>query len=169
MIIRTEQKNDYDNIKKVVYEAFKNAEHTDGNEHNLVDKLRSSKGFIEELTLVAIENDEIIGHILFTEVKVSGHRGIALAPLSVSPNHQRKGVGTALMNEAHLRAKKLGYPFSIVLGSNDYYPKAGYKTAYDHGILAPFEVPKEFFMVLLLDENFLATGTVEYVKEMLEG
>lgn len=64
MIIRREQSADYDAVYQVVKEAFANAEHTDGNEKNLVVELRKSKSFIPELSLVAVEDGEIVGHIL---------------------------------------------------------------------------------------------------------
>ncbi len=167
MIIRQEKQNDYIKIKEVVKNAFEGAEHSDGNEYNLVDKLRLSSKFVKELALVAEENDEIIGHIMFTEVKVGEKTGLALAPLSVLPKQQKKGVGTALMNKAHKLAKEMGYEFSVVLGSKKYYERVGYKPANQYGILAPFDVPSENFMVLFLNENvFKINGVAQYVKEM---
>lgn len=168
MTIREETKKDYDEIRELVKKAFESAEHTDGNEFNLVDDLRKSNGFIPELTLIAEENEHIIGHILFTKIKVKEHTGIALAPLSVLPTAQKQGVGTALMNKAHKLAKNLGYEFSVVLGSEKYYPKVGYQPAINFGIKPPFDIPSENYMVLFLTDNkFEINGTVEYVKEML--
>ncbi len=64
----------------------------------------------------------------------------------------------------------MGYGFSVVLGSEKYYPRVGYKTAKDFGISPPFDVPSENFMVLFLNENTAKTkGTVKYVKEIFEG
>ena len=170
MIIRQELQEDYSRIKEVVRIAFESAEHTDGNEYNLVDKLRSSRGFVKELALIAEEDGEIIGHIMFTEIRVGESVGLALAPLSVVPSVQKQGIGTALMNKAHQIAEELGYGFSVVLGDDRYYTRVGYKTASDYGILAPFDVPEENFMVLFLKDDIgEVKGTVEYVKEMLEG
>ncbi len=169
MLIRQEKQGDYAKIKELVKNAFENAEHSDANEHNLVDKLRKSSGFVKELALVAEENDEIIGHIMFTEVMVGDKIGLALAPLSVSPKQQQKGVGTALMNSAHKTAKEIGYEFCVVLGSAKYYQRVGYKPASEYGILPPFDVPDENFMVLFLKGNVLkVNGALQYVKEMLE-
>ena len=170
MIIRQEEIKDFNEIKEMVKGAFETAEHTEGNEYLLVDSLRTSNGFVKELALVAEENDIIIGHIMFTKIKVGNKIGLALAPLSVLPSAQNKGVGTALMNKAHAKAKKMGYGFSVVLGSDKYYPKVGYKTAKPFGILAPFEVPDENFMVLFLNDDISSVkGTVEYVKEIFAG
>ncbi len=169
MLIRTEQKVDFDEIRDVVKTAFETAEHTDGAEYILVDKLRKSDGFASELALVAEKNGRIIGHIMFTKVNVGDETGLALAPLSVVPSAQRKGVGTALIRKAHEVAKALGYNFSVVLGSEKYYQKFGYKTASEYGIIAPFDVPAENFMVCHFNENAeKISGEVDYVKEFFE-
>ena len=62
LIIRQERPEDYDAVYHVVKEAFENAEYTDGNEQNLVVALRKSKSFIPELSLVAVEDEKIVGH-----------------------------------------------------------------------------------------------------------
>ena len=72
LIIRQERPEDYDTVYHVVKEAFENAEYTDGNEQNLVAALRKSKSFIPELSLVAVEDEKIVGHILFTKAVVQG-------------------------------------------------------------------------------------------------
>ncbi len=169
MIIRQEEQKDYSEIAQVVKAAFEKAEHTDGNEFVLVGRLRNSDGFVKELALVAEENNEIIGHIMFTKAKVCEKTGLALAPLSVAPKAQKKGVGTALMKRAHEIAIEMGYEFSIVVGSEKYYPKVGYKKASDFGIKAPFDVPNENFMVLFFTQNISEIkGTAVYVKEIFE-
>ncbi len=166
MIIRKEIKADYDEVYELIKAAFKTAEHSGGDEQDLVVRLRNSEEFIPELSLVAVESDVIIGHILFTKIKIGERTEIALAPLSVHPDHQKKGVGTALMKEGHKIATELGYEFSIVLGSNKYYPRLGYIKASTFGITAPFDVPDENFMAI----NFLGNDTklnneVVYSKE----
>lgn len=151
VLIRTEQESDYEQVYKVVNEAFKNASHSDGNEPDLVNKLRKSKAFIPELSLVAIKNGKIAGHILFTKAYVNEHTVLALAPLSVLPDCQRQGVGLALIEAGHQIAKSLGYEFSVVLGHPEYYPKAGYVPAGLYGIKPPFPVADENFMALCLN------------------
>lgn len=66
MNIRQEQPTDYDVVYQIIKEAFATAEYSDGNEQDLVVSLRKSKSFIPELSLVAIEDNRIVGHILFT-------------------------------------------------------------------------------------------------------
>lgn len=140
MQIRKERPEDYNSIYNVVKEAFESAEHADGNEQDLVTALRKSPNYIPELSLVAEDNGKIIGHIMFTKAKVGDNDVLALAPLSVLPEFQRKGVGTALINEGHKIAKELRYGYSVVLGSEIYYPRTGYVPADTFGILPPFDV-----------------------------
>ena len=164
--IRQENKNDYEQVYNVVKTAFENAEHSDGNEQDLVNDLRKSDSFIPELSLVAVKDNKIVGHILFTKIKIGKYGELALAPLAVLPKYQRQGIGKKLIETGHKIAKELGYNYSIVLGSEKYYPKFGYTSAIDYGIKAPFEVPNENFMAIKLkDTEVEIKGTVQYAKE----
>lgn len=153
MHIRQERPGDYEAVYQVVKEAFAGAEQADGDEQDLVVRLRSSKSFVPELSLVAEEDGKIVGHILFTRATVGGAEVLALAPLSVLPSYQNRGIGQALIREGHRVAKQLGYGYSVVLGHKAYYPKAGYVPASQYGIQAPFEVEDEYFMAVRLDET----------------
>ena len=164
--IRQENKNDYEEIYDVVKTAFETAEHSDGNEQDLVVALRNSDSFIPELSLVAIKDNKIVGHILFTKIKIGNHEELALAPLAVLPEYQKQGIGSKLIQQGHKIAKELGYHYSIVLGSETYYPKFGYVPAIQYGIKAPFEVSNENFMAIKLnDTDAEIKGTVQYAKE----
>lgn len=163
MIIRQEEPRDYSAVYQVVKSAFENAEHSDGNEQELVVALRNSSAFVPELSLVAVCDGRIVGHILFTKVTVSGKIALALAPLSVLPVYQRQGIGQALMAEGHKIAQELGYEYSIVLGHPQYYPKVGYRPASSFGIKAPFDVPDDNFMAIKLKPTVeFINGTVKY-------
>lgn len=163
MTIRQETAQDHASVYEVVKAAFAAAEESGGTEQDLVVKLRSSAAFVPELSLVAEEEGKIIGHILFTKAEVNGQTVLALAPLSVLPAYQRRGVGLALMAEGHRAAKELGFGFSVVLGHAGYYPKAGYRPAGRFGITAPFDVPEENFMAIQLDPAAKAPrGTLRY-------
>ncbi len=164
--IRQENNKDYEEVYNVVKMAFESAKHSDGNEQDLVVDLRKSKNFIPKLSLVAIFDDKIVGYILFTKIKIGKSTELALAPLAVLPEYQRQGIGKKLIKEGHKIAKKLGYHFSFVLGSEKYYPKSGYVPASRYGIKAPFEVADENFMAIKLnDTDKEIAGTVEYAKE----
>ncbi len=163
MEIRQERASDYNTVFQVVTEAFSHAEHSDGNEQQLVTLLRSSPSFIPELSLVAVDEGKVVGHILFTKIAIGEHTELALVPLSVLPAYQRRGIGLALIQEGHRVAKQLGYDYSVVLGSPAYYPRAGYLPASAYGIRAPFEVRDENYMAFKLRDNApQVRGTVKY-------
>lgn len=166
MLIRKEEKKDYETIYSLVKQAFDSAEQADGNEQDLVSELRKGKSFIPELSLVAEKDGILVGHIMFTKAMVGTRVILALAPLSVLPEYQRQGIGTALIKEGHRIAKELGYEYSVVLGSETYYPRVGYLPADIFGIKAPFEVPRENFMVYkLAPDAAIIQGTMKYATE----
>ncbi|CAM1344173.1 GNAT family N-acetyltransferase [Tenacibaculum amylolyticum] len=174
MTIREENKNDHKEVFNVIEKAFKNEEFTDHKEQFLVERLRKSDAFIPELSLVAEIDGEIVGHILVTKLRIKNKANefdsLALAPVSVIPKFQGKGIGGKLILESHKIAKEIGYKSIILLGHEKYYPKFGYKQADKFGIELPFDVPKENCMTIELIENGLngVSGMVEYPKEFNE-
>lgn len=90
-------------------------------------------------------------------------KAIALAPLAVLPGFQNQGIGRALIEAGHRKAKEGDYYCSVVLGSPEYYSKSGYLSALPFGIEAPFEVPTQFYMVFPFKHK-LPHGTVIYSK-----
>lgn len=166
LIIRQENKNDYEEVYNVIKTAFETAEHSDGNEQDLVVALRKSDNFIPELSLVAVIDNKIVGYILFTKIKIGKQEELALAPLGVLPEYQKQGIGRTLIQEGNKKVKELGYHYSVVLGSDKYYPKFGYVSAKEYGIVAPFDVPDENFMAIKLnDTDIEIKGIVQYAKE----
>nr|WP_325184929.1 N-acetyltransferase [uncultured Oscillibacter sp.] len=153
MRIRQEREADYPEIYRLVKEAFATAEHADGHEQDLVEALRKGPAYLPELALVAEEDGRLAGHILLTRASVGGDPVLVLAPLSVRPAFQRQGVGTALMREAHRIARVLGYDYILVLGSEHYYPRVGYRPAEELGVTVPAGFPSANFMALRLQEE----------------
>lgn len=166
MTIRAERPTDRDTVYRVVQKAFETAEQSDGNEQDLVNALRKSHAFVPELSLVAQIDEKIVGHILFTKLQIGEHTALALAPLSVLPQYQRQGIGTSLVLEGHRIAQALGYSYSVVLGSEKYYPRMGYLPAETFGIKPCFSVPSKNFMAYKLCENApIISGVVKYAEE----
>ena len=171
VIIRQERTTDFTTAFNLIKLAFKNDKISDYNEQLIVEELRKSTTFIPEFSLVAEFNNEIVGHILLTKINIKNNKqqfvSLALAPVSVLPKHQRKGIGGQLIKKAHQIAKKAGYKSIVVLGHENYYPKFGYQQAHKFGIKFPFKAPKENCMVVELIKNGLqvVSGTVEYPKE----
>ncbi len=168
LIIRQEKASDYQRINNVIVEAFKDAEHTDHKEQELVGRLRESSSFIPELSLVTQLDGDIVGHILLTKIKINNKSesfvSLALAPVSVLPAYQNKGIGGALILKAHDIARSMGYNSVVLLGHKDYYPRFGYKRCDNFGISLPFDVPAEFCMAIELKDGGLSgvSGVVEY-------
>ena len=164
--IRQENIKDYKEVYNVIKTAFETAEHSNGNEQDLVVALRNGDGYIPELSLVAEIDGQIVGYILFTKIIIGKYVELALAPLAVLPEYQRQGIGSKLIKEGHKIAKSLGYHYSIVLGNQNYYSKFGYIPAIQYEIKSPFDVPNENFMAIKLNNtNIEVKGIVEYPKE----
>ncbi len=170
--IRQEEVKDYEEVFKLIEDAFRDMEHSDHQEHFLVEKLRKSEAFIPELSLVAEdENGRVAGHILFTKLIIENDseifESLALAPVSVKPGFQNQGIGGQLIREGHLIAQKLGYQSVILIGHEEYYPKFGYKKTSNFGISFPFEIPEENGMAIELVKDGLKNikGKVKYPKE----
>ncbi|WP_336785656.1 GNAT family N-acetyltransferase [Paenibacillus sp. MMO-177] len=173
LTIRQEMPGDYSRTEIVVRKAFAKLEVSDQDEHNLVARIRSADSFIPELSLVAELNDEIVGHVLLSGITIRyGEEesvSLALAPVSVHPEYQDRGIGSKLIREALQRAEALEYPSVIVLGHPEYYPKFGFEKASKWGIRAPFEVSDDVFMALELKKNSLKSGVVEYPSVFFSG
>lgn len=168
--IRQERFEDYVETQNVVRAAFSNMEISDQTEHELVERIRKADIFIPELSFIALDvnNGQIVGHILLSKIKIVNGKqvtsSLALAPVSVLPKYQNKGIGKQLMNAALKKATELSYKSVIVLGHPTYYPKFGFKKASLWDIKAPFEVADEVFMALELVPHALdgVVGVVEY-------
>lgn len=172
--IRQETEKYYKLSETVVEKAFKNAEHSDHKEQFLVAKLRRSDVFIPELSLVVEIDKKIVGHIMLTKLLIEDgknkYMSLALAPISILPEYQSRGIGSKLINESLRIAKELGFKSVIVIGHEKYYPRFGFKPASIWGIKAPFDIPDEVFMALELEYKSLegVTGIVVYSKEFFE-
>ena len=163
--IRTEKSEDQALIYNLLSQAFGQED-----EAILVNKLRNDPAFIPSLALVAEQDNQIIGHLLFTKLDILGkdqqHTSLALAPMAVLPAFQKQGIGTQLVHAGLKKAKALGYPSVIVLGHAAYYPRFGFQPASSWNIRAPFEVADEVFMGLELQKGALenVNGMVHYAK-----
>ena len=172
--IRQEESNDYPVVFKIIEEAFKTLEISNHQEHFFVERLRKSDAFIPELSLVALLDDKIVGHIVLSKINIKNEekefQTLILAPVSVLPEYQNQGIGSQLIIEVHKKAIELGFTSVILVGHEDYYPRFGYKKAVGFGIKQPFDVPEENNLVIELVENGLnnVSGTVEYPKYFFE-
>lgn len=154
VVIRAEQLCDFDEIRTVVKTAFAAAEHTDGDEHNLVDRLRCTEEYIPELSFVAEIKGKIVGYAMFSQINIGISKAIALAPLAVLPGFQNQGIGRALIEAGHLKAKEGDYYCSVVLGSPEYYSKSGYLSALPLGLKHRLRYRHNFIWSFRLNANY---------------
>jgi putative acetyltransferase len=161
MIIRAEQASDRAAIHAVNAQAFGR-----DNEARLIDLLRSSPAFIAELSLVAIDAAQVVGHILFSRIHIRTPGrdvpALALAPMAVLPERHHQGIGSALIRSGLDACRRLGHQIVIVVGHPRYYPRFGFLSASAKGLEAPY--PDAAFMVQELTPGALTgvRGVVEY-------
>jgi len=161
--IRPETASDADQVRVVNERAFEGPD-----EAAIVDAVRYTPGAI---SLVAAEGDRIVGHILFTPVRLaesgSAIRAAGLAPMAVLPDYQRRGVGSQLVNAGLEACRAAGYDIVVVLGHPEYYPRFGFVVAASQGLSCEYAVPAEVFMVTELRAGMLrhAHGLVRYRPE----
>ena len=133
-------------------------------EANLVDALRAQAR--PTVSLIAEENGDVIGHILFSPVTVGGHRGLlmGLGPMAVAPSRQRRGIGSALVLMGLAECRSVGAQAVVVLGHPEFYPRFGFIPADRFGLRCEYDVPHEAFMALELCPAALGdiSGTVRY-------
>ncbi len=125
MLVRQESPADHESVRQVNLLAFANEA-----EARLVDDLRDA-GYAR-LSLVADDNGQIVGHIMFSDLLIQASNGIvnslALAPVAVTPGHQRQGIGSALVREGLRLCREQGHQIVVVLGHPEYYPRFGFSS-----------------------------------------
>ena len=160
--IRPESPADFDAIDEVNYQAFGQAA-----EGDLVRRLRDDGHTLHSLVAID-ERDNLVGHILFSRLKIvapdATTNAVALAPMAVVPAHQRRGVGSRLVEEGLVRCRNDGERIVVVVGHPEYYPRFGFSSTLAARLVPPFDVPAEAWMALELIPSALACveGRVEY-------
>ena len=127
VIVRFERRADAEAIRAVTEAAFAGAEHSDGTEADIPERLREAGAL--RLSLVAEWDGEVVGHAAFSPAHVGGDSGwVALGPVAVRPDRQREGIGARLI-EAGLAQLRGGAPGCVVLGDPGYYGRFGFRPA----------------------------------------
>jgi putative acetyltransferase len=164
--IRSERPKDAAAVRQVNEKAFGGPK-----EARLVEMLRAADRVA--ISLVALSNDQLVGHILFSPITVAeapaGFVGLALAPLAVLPAFQKLGIGSRLIRHGLTECLQGGCQAVVVLGSPGYYSRFGFTRASDHQLDNEYHAHEEF-MVLELVEGTLDTirGLVKYAPEFRE-
>ena len=160
LIIRLENVGDARCVRELNSLAFP----TDA-EANLVDALREEARPV--ISLVAVDDETLVGHIMFTPVELEGSpllKIMGLAPMAVVPDQQGRGIGAQLVASGLEHCEAMDVEAVVVLGHPAYYPRFGFVAASTRGIDSEYGVPDAAFMVLELKLGSLAgiEGTVHY-------
>ena len=164
LIIRKSTESDLNYVLDVEAQAF-------GNEEgpkivDLVNGLLFDPTAIPLLSLMAVNDDRAIGHILFTNARISSSKksisAAILAPLAVIPDAQSQGVGGQLIEEGLRLLSESGVELVFVLGHPDYYPRHGFKPAGALGFEAPYPIPDKNANAWMVQE--LRTGAIDSVS-----
>jgi putative acetyltransferase len=158
MQIRAERRSEAGAIASLTTEAFAGVIHSNQTEAGIVTRLRTADALA--LSLVALEHGTIIGHVAFSPVEVGGEATgwFGLGPVSVRPDRQRQGVGTALISQGLAELKASGAGGCVVLGEPSFYRRFGFAT---DPAMRYEEAPAEFFMGLAFRDEVPA-GRVRY-------
>ena len=164
IIIRRERPEETSAVRRVNEQAFGQRAEAD-----LVDALRQRDELL--ISLVAIEDEQVVGHILFSPVTVQSDGAswdaMGLGPMAVLPEHQGKGIGSRLVEAGLEECRKARHKVVVVLGHPEFYPRFGFAPSKPLGIRWEKDVPEEVFMVTELREGALAEreGVVKYLPE----
>lgn len=163
MLIRPEELHDLAAIGEVNRLAFgRDAEGA------LIDALRAAQAII--CSLVAEEDGQILGHVLFSPAVLDGPQRVdvaGLGPVAVRPDQQRRGIGDALIRAGLDICRQRGYELAVVLGHPSYYPRFGFRPSRPLGIRWEHDAPEAAFMVMELRTGALdgRQGVIRYRPE----
>jgi putative acetyltransferase len=159
MEIRAERPEDIADIRYVTEAAFLPMTYSNHAEADIIDALRAAGALT--ISLVAIEDEELIGHVAFSPVTIDRRAGgwYGLGPVAVRPDWQREGVGDGLIRKGLKRLQELGASGCVVLGEPEYYGRFGFETV--TGLELPGVAP-EYFQCLAFEGHRPPHGTVAY-------
>lgn len=132
LIIRREEERDRQTVEDITRRAFYNQYMPGCFEHYLVRVMRGHPDFLPELNFVAELNGEVIGSIMYTKSTLTDEDGVVreavtFGPVSIAPEHQRRGYGRQLMEHSFRRAAELGHDVIVILGSPANYVGVGFQ------------------------------------------
>ena len=167
ILIRPETENDYYENEVVTREAFWNLYVPGCNEHYLVHIIRDHPDYLPEFSFVAEYQNKIIGNIFYARSHVINEQNekldtLTFGPVSILPEYQRKGVGTALIQHTVAIARQKNYPAIIIYGSPCNYCKHGFKNSKDYQISTEDGRYPYALLALELDKDVFKDHTWKY-------
>ncbi len=159
-IIRKETKNDYREVENLNREAFWNLSVPGCSEHYFVHVMRDHKDFIPELAHVLEIGGKIVGCVMYCKGLLKDEEGnektiLTMGPLCVHPDHQRQGIGKALLEYTFALGRKMGYDTVINFGNPDNYVARGYKSCKKYNVCLEGDVFPAALLVKELTEGAL--------------
>lgn len=160
MIIRREEKKDYDEVYDLIKTAFETAKVSNGDEQDYADGLRKTEGYIPELSLVAELDDKLVGQVMFTKTYIVDGEDkypiLLLGPISVLIDYRNKGIGGQLIEIGFRIGRAKGYEGVCLVGDPDYYGRYGFKGIEAFKVENDSEIPDQFVQLYELNEDSLA-------------
>jgi predicted N-acetyltransferase YhbS len=158
--IRIEEEKDFKKVEFLTREAFWDLYKPGCCEHLIVHKMRNVPAFVKELSYVAVDENTVIGNIIYSRAKVISdetkeYEVLCMGPISVLPSYQRKGVGSLLLTHSIKKAKEFGFKAVIIFGNPDYYKRFGFINAKKYDIKTSSDENFDAFMVLELTNGAL--------------
>ena len=153
-MIRPETLGDYAAIRAVQESAFLQSA-----EAQLVDDLRDAGDSV--FSLVAVEDRTIVGHAMFSKLKAP-FPALALGPVAVLPEHQRRGVGTQLIRKGIARSEAAGWAGIFVLGDPSFYRHFGFDVGKASGFTSPYAGPHLMALPLGRSDLPTLTGSIQH-------
>jgi putative acetyltransferase len=144
VIVREQQADDYEAIRRVYAEAFRRpgfrAPQSPGSvppEVGLFEALWEAGDAIPEFSFTALADDGVVGHVTASQATVATDPVVAVGPIGVLPDHQGTGIGSALMDALLAAADAGEVPLIALLGAPQYYSRFGFRPAKELGVLPP--------------------------------
>lgn len=158
MLIRDETSSDVEAITEITIAAFRDCPYGNHTEQHIICALRAAGDLT--VSLVAESEGEVVGHAAFSPVMIDGQRcgWYGLGPVSVRPDRQRQGIGSALIDEGLRRLKGMGAEGCMLVGDPAYYERFGFHNVPE---LVLEGVPPENFLALPFGEG-RRSGVVEF-------
>lgn len=133
LTIRNETQADRQTVEAITRRAFYNIYAPGCTEHYLVHVMRSHPDFIPELDFVATLDGQVIGNVMYTKATLTDEAGavkdiLTFGPVSIAPEHQRRGYGRQLLEHSFRRAAELGWDTIVIFGSPANYVGLGFKS-----------------------------------------
>lgn len=165
--IRHETEDEHFIVEQLTREAFWNLYVPGCDEHYLVHRMRSHEDYVPELSYIAVKNGNIVRSIMYTRSFIENEekeriRTLSFGPVCVHPDHQRQGIGSALIEHTRKIAEGMGFPAIIILGDPHNYCKHGFRNGVDlnismHGGMQPLGL-----LVLEMNGSIGRNGKYEY-------